>query len=98
MKAQALKSGKESGMPTGMKVKNPGKTLGRVLGYVFKRYAFAFVGVFHVRFLLNSKICKKLLLIMTSAPRIVKRRGAQLWFYNPRGMRYNKKSERSVPP
>ena len=46
MKAQAIKSGKESGMPTGMKVKNPGKTLERVLGYVFKRYAFAFVGVF----------------------------------------------------
>lgn len=35
---------------------------------------------------------------MTSAPRIVKRRGAQIWFYNPRGMRYNKKIGKERSP
>ena len=35
---------------------------------------------------------------MTSAPRIVKRRGAQIRFYNPRGMRYNKKIGKERSP
>ena len=48
MKAQAIKSKNgnfEPNMPQRIKVKNPGKTLGRVLGYLFRRYAVAFVAV-----------------------------------------------------